>query len=519
VTSSRVPPKASRREWIGLAVIALPCMLYSMDLTVLNLAVPALSADLQPSSAQLLWILDIYGFLVAGSLITMGTLGDRIGRRRLLLIGGAAFGAASIVAAFSSSAEMLIVTRALLGLAGATLAPSTLSLIRNMFLDPEQRTVAIGIWVVSYSLGAAIGPLIGGVVLEYFHWGSVFLIGVPVMLLLLVLGPVLLPEFRDPNAGRLDLLSAALSLAAVLLVIYGLKRTAEQGAGWYPALSVLAGIVLGLLFVRRQRTLVHPFMDLRLFRSPAFSASLGAYTLGTFVAFGAYVFIAQYLQLVLGLTPLQAGLWTVPSMAAYVVGSLVVPVIARRVRPAYFMSAGLVVAAIGFWVLAQVERGSSILVVVAASVIYSIGISPVVILATDLVVGSAPIERAGAASAISETSSEFGGALGIAILGSIGTAVYRGSMADAVPAAVPTQVAEALRSTLGGALAEAGRLPDTLRDGLLGTARQAFVESMQLAALVSAAIAVATAVMVIILLRRVRAGPESAPMEAEPVLS
>src|SRR5687767_6645513 len=218
--------RAGGKEWIGLAVLTLPCLLVSMDLTVLYLAVPHLTADLTPSAAQLLWIVDIYGFLIAGSLITMGTLGDRIGRRRLLLIGAAAFGVASVVAAFSSSAEMLIATRALLGLAGATLAPSTLSLIRNMFLDPHQRTTAIAVWITSFSVGGAIGPLIGGALLEYFWWGSVFLIGVPVMVLLLAVGPVLLPEFRDPEAGRPDLLSAALSLSAVLAVIFGLKQIA-----------------------------------------------------------------------------------------------------------------------------------------------------------------------------------------------------------------------------------------------------------------------------------------------------
>ena len=202
------PSVAGRREWIGLGVLALPCLLYSMDLTVLNLAVPHLSADLEPSSTQLLWIVDIYGFLVAGSLITMGTLGDRIGRRRLLLTGAVAFGAASMLAAFSFTAPMLIAARAILGVASATLAPSTLSLLRNMFLDPRERTVAVGVWIASFSAGGALGPLLGGLLLEHFWWGSVFLVNVPVMLLLLALGPRLLPEYRDPNPGRLDPISA-----------------------------------------------------------------------------------------------------------------------------------------------------------------------------------------------------------------------------------------------------------------------------------------------------------------------
>src|SRR6266568_8868544 len=253
--------KATRREWVGLAVIALPCVLYAMDLTVLNLAVPHLSADLKPTSAQLLWILDIYGFLVAGSLITMGTLGDRIGRRRLLLSGAAAFGVASLLAALSTSAGMLIAARALLGVAGATVAPSTLSLIRNMFLDPRQRTVAISVWITSFSVGGAIGPLAGGLLLQWFWWGSVFLLAGPVMALLLVLGPLLLPEFRDPRAGRLDLPSAALSVAAVLAVIYGLKQLAQDGLGWPPVLAILAGLVVGAVFVRRQHRLADPLLD------------------------------------------------------------------------------------------------------------------------------------------------------------------------------------------------------------------------------------------------------------------
>ena len=494
--------KATRREWIGLAVIALPCVLYAMDLTVLNLAVPHLSADLKPTSAQLLWILDIYGFLVAGSLITMGTLGDRIGRRRLLLIGAAAFGVASVIAAFSTSAEMLIATRALLGVAGATLAPSTLSLIRNMFHDPQQRTFAIGVWVTSYSVGGAIGPLLGGVVLEYFWWGAVFLLGVPVMALLLLVGPKLLPEYRDPNAKPLDLLSAALSLVGVLLVIFGLKRVAEHGIGLVAVVSVVAGVLVGVVFVRRQRKLEHPLIELQLFRSRTFTAALATYLIATFAAFGAFVFIAQYLQLVLGLSPLKAGLWSLPSFLSFVVGSMIVPMLARRFPAAQLICAGLVVAAVGFAVLTQIDKANPLAVIVTGSIIYSLGVSPVVILATDIIVGSAPVERAGAASAISETSSELGGALGIAILGSIGTAVYRTRMGEAMPNGVPADAGEVARGTLGGATAVAEQLPGQLGAALLGTARDAFVQAFVATAAVNALLILATAIAATILLRR-----------------
>jgi MFS transporter, DHA2 family, multidrug resistance protein len=494
--------KAGRREWMGLAVIALPCLLYSMDLTVLNLAVPSLSADLEPTGSQLLWIVDIYGFFVAGSLITMGTLGDRIGRRRLLLIGAGAFGITSVLAAFSTSAGMLIATRALLGLAGATLAPSTLSLIRNMFLDPHQRTVAIGVWISSYSVGVAIGPLIGGALLERFWWGSVFLIGVPVMILLLVLGPILLPEFRDPDAGRLDVISAAQSLACVLAVIYGLKQVVQNGAGWLPMLPIVGGVAVGVLFVRRQRRLADPLIDLRLFRARAFSTALAAYTLATLVGFGVFVFIGQYLQLVLGLSPLHAGLWTMPFAGAFIVGSLLTPVLVHRTRPALVMAGGLTLAAVGFGALTQIDGPFGRAVLVTGFVIYSLGLAPVFTLATDLIVGNAPPERAGVASAISETGSEFGGALGVAILGSIGTAVYRGVMAHAVPNSIPLAETAAARETLGGAVAVAARLPDHLSADLLGAARAAFTHGMELTAIISAGVVLATAIGVALLLRR-----------------
>ena len=424
------PPKAGRREWIGLAVLALACIVYAMDLTVLHLAVPHLSADLQPSSAQLLWIADIYGFMVAGALITMGTLGDRIGRRRLLLIGAAGFALASLLAAFSTSPEMLIASRALLGIAGATIAPSTLSLIRNLFHDPGQRTFAIGVWITAYSLGGAIGPLLGGALLEFFWWGSVFLLAIPVMALLLVLGPVLLPEFRDPEAGRPDIASAALSLAAVLAVIYGLKQLVQDGFGLPTFVSLALGLVVGAAFVRRQTRLADSLIDLRLFRIPAFSASLAAYTLGILVMFGSFFFIYQYLQLVLGQSPLEAALWTLPSFGSFVLGSMVAPAIVRRIRPAYVMAAGLAIGAAGLVLLAQVEAEDGLPYLVSASVVYSLGLAPLFTLTNDLIIGAAPPECAGAASAISETGAELGGALSIAILGTIGTAVYRSQIDD-----------------------------------------------------------------------------------------
>ena len=502
--------QATRREWIGLAVIALPCLLYAMDLTVLTLAVPSLSADLGPSSTELLWIVDIYGFLVAGFLITMGTLGDRIGRRRLLLIGAGAFGVASVVAAFSSSPEMLIASRALLGIAGATLAPSTLALIRNMFEDDQQRTVAIGIWITSFSVGAAIGPLVGGLLLESFHWGSVFLLAVPVMALLLAIGPRLLPEYKDPAPGRLDLVSAALSLVAVLAVIYGVKAIAKDGVGFASVAPVLAGLAVGAAFVDRQRRLADPMIDLGLFRRPAFSLALGANTLGFAVVFGIEVFVAQYFQLVLGYSPLEAGLWSLPGAAAFVVGSQLTPPLASRVRPPVAMLGGILVAIVGVALLTQAGAADGPGLLVAGIVILSLGLAPLFTLAADLAIGSAPPERAGAASGISETSSELGGALGLAILGTVGTAVYRGHTADAFPAEVPADSASTASDTLGGAVEVADRLPQVLAADVLEPAREAFTQGLQVAATVSGVLVIAAAVMVG---RLLRSGDE--PQESE----
>ena len=509
-TNTGITPKATRREWIGLAVLTLGCLVYAMDLTVLHLAVPRLSADLKPSSAQLLWIIDIYGYLVAGSLITMGTLGDRIGRRRLLMIGAAAFGITSLLAAFSTSAEMLIASRALMGVAGATLAPSTLSLIFNMFPDPKQRSIAIGMWMSAFSAGSAIGPVLGGVFLEYFWWGSVFLMAIPVMALLLVLGPRVLPEFRDPNAGRLDLRSAAMSLAAVLMVIYGLKEIAQDGFGALSVLSILAGVAVGVLFVRRQLTLPDPMIDLSLFRIPSFSAALATNVLGIFVAVGYFLFIAQYLQLVLGLSPLEAGLWSVPSAAGFIIGSNVAPRFIHRFRPAYVLGGSLALAAVGLGLLLFVGTTSGLPVLVAASLVISLALSPMFNLTTELIVGSAPPERAGSASGISETGAELGGALGISILGSIGTAVYRSAVATGIPSGIPTEAADVARDTLGGAVGVAQQLPEGLGVALLDVARQAFVQGLHIAAGISCIVAIAAAIIAVMVFRGVSGNAQPA---------
>jgi MFS transporter, DHA2 family, multidrug resistance protein len=326
--------------------------------------------------------------------------------------------------------------------------------------------------------------------------------------LLLVLGPVLLPEFRDPEAGRLDLVSAGLSLAAVLAVIYGLKQLAQEGPGWPPLLAVLVGLAVGWMFWRRQRRLADPLIDLRLFGNRAFSAALATNTLDFFVSFGALLFVAQYLQLVLGLSPIQAGLWLLPSSIGLIVGSMLAPLAVRRARPWQVMAVGLVVGAVGFGLVTQVGASTGLAWVVGGSVLFSVGLAPLTTLSTDLMIGVAPADRAGAASAVAETTSEFGGALGIAVLGSIGTAVYRSQITGTLSAEVPPAAADVAHDTLGGALAVAGQLPERLGAALLDAAREAFTAGMQLVFAVNAGLSLGIAALVMVVLRRVRTDEE-----------
>jgi DHA2 family multidrug resistance protein-like MFS transporter len=470
-------------------------MVYAMDLTVLNLAIPAISAELRPGGAQLLWMIDIYGFFVAGFLITMGTLGDRLGRRRILMWGAAAFALASLLAALARSAEALIAARALLGIAGATLAPSTMSLIRNMFHDERERQFAFGVWIASFSLGGAIGPLVGGVILEFTHWSAVFLVAVPVMVLLLVLGPRLLPEFRDPAAGVIDAASVASSIAAVLLTIYGCKVLAEDGASGTAFGSIAAGLLIGSWFIWRQRRIDYPLLDLTLFQQPRFTATLAGYALSSVAMYGIYIFITQYLQLVLGLTPLQAGVATIPWSLGFVAGSMLfTPMLTRRWRTTDVFVAGLLVAAMSFVLLCLIDTTPTGLYwVIASTILMSLGLAPAFTLGTEIIVTAAPPERAGAASALSETATEFSGAIGIAVFGSIGLALYRLSLGAALPASMDAGIVADSLATLGGALAASEGLDDVAGGNLRQEAREAFMQGFRLTALIGGVSLIAAA--------------------------
>lgn len=492
------PPRATAREWTGLAVLALPTLLLSMDVSVLYLALPQLSADLGASGTQQLWILDIYSFMLAGLLVTMGTLGDRVGRRRLLLIGGTAFGCVSLLAAYSSSPEMLIAARALLGVAGATLMPSTMALIRNMFPDPKQMAAAIGAWFACFMGGMTVGPLVGGLLLARFWWGSAFLLGVPVMLVLLVLGPRLLPEYKAPEAGRLDPLSVALSLAAILPVIYGLKELAREGWHPLPALAIVAGLAVGVLFARRQGRLKHPLLDLRLFAGRRFSTALGMMLFGGVVMAGISLMGSLYLQLVVGLTPWAAGLSMIPQNIAMAVGSGIAPALARKLRPTTVIAIGLLLAAtgLGMHVLADGGRG----MVIAGMTVASLGLALPMSLLMNVIMSAAPPEQAGSAASVSETSGEFGIALGIASLGSVGTAVYSAELI--VPDGVPAAMAETARDDIAAAASVAAGLPGQLGADLLDAARAAFTSGVNVVGAIGAAVFLTLAVLAIAVLRR-----------------
>jgi DHA2 family multidrug resistance protein-like MFS transporter len=409
---------------VGLAVLALPTILVALDMSVLYLALPHIATGLGATDIQQLWITDIYGFVLAGLLVTMGTVGDRVGRKRLLLVGGAAFAAASVLAAYAPTPELLIAARALLGVAGATIMPSTMSLIHTMFTDQKQHATAMAIWMGCFMGGSALGPVVGGAVLEYFWWGAAFLIGVPVMVVLLLLGPRWLPEHRNPDPARLDLPSVALSLLAVLPAVYGLKELSRNGFSPLAVFTIVLGAGAGLLFVQRQRRLATPLLDLKLFRNKVFRAGL-LLTLVAGITAGNTLFVSLYLQRVADLSTLATALWLLPSTLSMLVIIQLAPVMARRIRPPLVIAGGLVVAALGFGILTQVDGDGTLPLMITGLVVQAIGIGPMGGLCAIMAMQAVKTEEAGSAAALTETAGEFGLATGIAVLGLIGMAVVR----------------------------------------------------------------------------------------------
>ncbi|GAA5022637.1 MFS transporter [Actinopolymorpha pittospori] len=474
---------ASTRTWCGLLVLLLSALLVSMDISVLFVAGPRIAEDLRLTATEWLWAMDIYSFVMAGLLITMGSLGDRIGRRRLLLVGAATFGVASAVLAYAPSPELLILGRAMLAVGGATLAPSTLSLIRGMFAREDQRRTALGAWTIAFSGGAVAGPIIGGALLEVFWWGAVFLINVPVLALLLLVAPFLVEESRNPERTTFDVLGACTSLVAILASTFALKNAAEHGVDLATLVATSVGALGAAAFVIRQRRTPHPLVELALFRIPRFAAAVGANTVVAMATAGLGVLAFTFLQVVHGLSPLQSAVWALPTFAGTVVGAVTASTLAARIPAAPLLAAGLLAGAAGLAVVAAtLEPSTGLWLFLLGYTVLTFGVGLTATIANSLVLTTAPPGRAGAASGISERSTELGAALGIATLGTVAAAIYRGTVAAAAPAGTDPLASE----TVAGAVEVANGLGSRAATTLLDTAFAAYTDGVSTAALVGA---------------------------------
>ncbi|UGB34064.1 MFS transporter [Microbacterium sp. cx-55] len=490
------------RGWTALAVLMLPVLLVSVDNTVLSFALPEIALQLQPTSAQQLWIIDAYPLVLAGLLVTMGTLGDRFGRRRMLLIGATGFATVSALAAFAPSAELLIAGRALMGVFGAMLMPSTLSLLRSIFTDRDQRRLAIAVWASMFSAGSALGPIVGGLLLEHFAWGSVFLLAVPVLVPLLIFAPLLVPESRDPKPGRIDPISIVLSMATMVPIVYSIKELAVHGPTPIVGVLFAAGVAFGVVFVRRQLRVANPMLDMRLFQRGSFSGALAVNLLSIMALVGFLYFVAQHLQLIIGLSPLQAGLALVPGLAAMIVAGLVVVPISKRLSPRVVIPGALVFSFAGYIIIALSTDPNAVGVLAAAFVSLGIGIGMAETVSNELILSSAPPAKAGAASAVSETAYEVGAVLGTSVLGGLLTALYRSNLQ--LPAGMPADAATAARETLAGAMAAADRLEPATGEALRSAAAHAFDTGVGATSLIGAGLVIVAAVIAATTLGRTR---------------
>jgi DHA2 family multidrug resistance protein-like MFS transporter len=487
-------PRVGWRGWAALVVLMLPVLLVSVDNTVLSFALPQIALDLEPTATQQLWIIDAYPLVLASLLVTMGTLGDRFGRRRMLLIGATGFGIVSALAAFAPSAEWLIASRAAMGVFGAMLMPSTLSLLRSIFRNRDQRRMAIAVWAAGFSAGAALGPVVGGLLLEHFAWGSVFLMAVPVLVPLLILVPLLVPESRDPNPGRFDPLSVILSLATMVPIVYAIKEFAVHGAqNLVPLALIGAGLAFGVLFVRRQNRLETPMLDMALFSRWSFTGSVLVNLLSVIGLVGFLYFVAQHLQLVLGLSPMDAGLALVPGLAMMIVAGIGVVPISKRVAPRIVVPAALAFSIAGYALVAVAAGSGSLPLLIIAFVSLGMGIGAAETVSNELILASAPSSKAGAASAVSETAYELGAVLGTTIMGGVLAAFYSANLL--LPAGLPAPAADAARETLAGAVAASHGLDDTLGQALRDAAAHAFDAGVGVTAIIGAGLIVVAAVI------------------------
>ncbi len=502
--SELTAPRATARTWLALAVLMLPVLLVSVDNTVLSFAIPSISLALVPSASELLWIIDVYPLVLAALLVPMGSMADKFGRRRLLLIGSTGFALVSVFAAFAPNAGALIGYRALLGLFGAMLMPSTLSLIRNLFLHPDQRRKAIAVWAAGFSGGAALGPIVGGFILEHFWWGAVFLISVPVLIPLLIMAPIFVPESKDPTPGKIDAWSIALSFGAMVPAIFGIKEVAQSGFSVINAALIITGIAMGVLFVRRQQRRTNPMMDVSLFKNPVFSGSVSANLLSIFALVGFLYFITQHLQLVVGLSPTHAAFVLIPGLAVTIVSGLVTASLANRIRQSWLVAGGLMLNAVAFLIVALNTSGS-VVGIIAAFLVLGAGVGMAETMSNDLILSAAPPAKAGAASAISETAYEVGSVLGTAILGSVLAAAYRLNVV--VPEGVLAKDVDTASQTLGGAIEVAGTLPDQQATALLESAKHAFDSGSGTVALVSMTLMLGASLMCLWTLRTATASP------------
>ncbi|MCH1866061.1 MFS transporter [Nocardioides sp. CFH 31398] len=486
---------AHPRRWAGLAVLSASLLLVVMDVTILNVALPAITADLRPDSVQLLWMVDAYPLVLAGLLVTVSALGDRWGRKRMLLAGFSVFGLASTLVLLADSPEAVIAVRALLGVGGAMIMPSTLSMIRTLFADPRERATALGVWGAMAAVGGALGPIVGGALLEFFDWHAAFLVNVPVMAVALVAGVVLLPEGRSARPPRIDALAAVLSVVGMVSLVHAVKNGGKDGLEPDVALTGVVAVVALVWFVRRCLAASDPMLEVRLFRGRAFTAGVLA-ALASAIAMAAMLLLgAQWLQLVEGFSPLQTGLALLPMAVGGVLGSPYAPTLAERVGARTVLAGGLLVGGTGFSLLFVAPAPLTYPWLAAGLTLVGIGMASLAV-ASAVIMAGAPSHQAGSAAAVEETSYEVGSVLGVAVLGSLAAAVYRsGVPADELAArGVDADSAAAARESLGGALEVASTTP--AGGWLAEAATSSFTASLADFGLVGGALMIVTGVVV-----------------------